>query len=49
MEQEKVYSLVWEEGERLYRAYADKTAGSFSVTEQEAAVMVALGQAHYTN
>lgn len=49
MEQEKVYSLVWDEENRLYRAYADKTAGSFSVTEREAVVMVALGQAHYTN
>jgi hypothetical protein len=47
--EQKVYSLVWEEGTRLYRAYADKTAGSFYVTEREAMVMVALGQAHYCN
>ena len=46
--EQKVYSLVWEEETQQYRAYADKTAGSFSVTEREAMVMVALGQAHYS-
>ena len=47
METETIYALVWDEGNREYRAYADRTTGSFSVSEQEAMVLVAQGQACY--
>ena len=47
METQTTYALVWDERNREYRAYPVKGTGSFSVSEREALVMVALKEAHY--